>query len=123
MKKISILFFVAFMGFSLGSGFAQEASKETNNANEIAAKKEVKKQRFKVDLEKLPNSIFVSLRDSYAKHFVTQAYKTGRQDEIYFVELRKGRTVFTVAVDNNGRVLREIRDSKLSGQNALANKN
>jgi len=71
----------------------------------------------------LPNSILVSLRDSYAKHFVIQAFQTNKADNTYFVELRKGRTLFTVAVDQNGRVLREIRDSRLNDPNALANKN
>ncbi|MDJ0645411.1 MAG: hypothetical protein QNJ57_05430 [Flavobacteriaceae bacterium] len=124
MKKLSILFFVAFLGFA-GTTFAQKAEKNTRDKEKaaIAAIEAVKSTRIKIDLERLPNSILVSLRDSYAKHFVTQAYKARKGDDIYFVELRKGRTLFTVAVDNNGRVLKEIRDSKILDQNAVANKN
>lgn len=123
MKKLSILFFTAFLGLSITTCFAQEKTSDSKESTEIAAKEEVKTKRIKIDLERLPNSILVSLRDSYAKHFVTQAYKTNKQDDIYFVQLRKSRTVFTVAIDNNGRVLREIRDAKISDPNVLANKN
>ncbi len=124
MKKLSIVFLVTIMGLTGVNSFAQETSAKSqpNETKEVAAAELVKSKRIKVDLERLPQSILVSLRDSYSKHFVTQAYKTNKQNDIYFVELRKSRTVFTVAVDNNGRVLREIRDSQ-SGQNALANKN
>jgi hypothetical protein len=124
MKKLSIIFFVAFFGFTISNCFAQEEKSKANEKLEIAAKNDIdKNRRIKVDLERLPNAILVSLRDSYAKHFVIQAFKANKQGDIYFVELRKSRTVFTVAVDNNGRVLREIRDTRTSDQNALANKN
>ena len=121
MKKISTLLLLTLFLFA-----ANELSAQDNSSKEqqVTAKNEVQKnRRIKIDLERLPNSILVSLRDSYAKHFVTQAYKTNKTDNTYFVELRKGRTLFTVAVDQNGRVLREIRDGKLSDPNALANKN
>ncbi len=121
MKKISTVLLLILFIFSATELSAQE---KTSKEQEVTAKNEVsKKQRIKIDLERLPNSILVSLRDSYAKHFVIQAFKTSKSDHTYFVELRKGRMVFTVAVDQNGRVLREIRDSKLNDPNALANKN
>ncbi|NNC70047.1 MAG: hypothetical protein HKN90_04410 [Flavobacteriaceae bacterium] len=124
MKKLSIIFFVAFFGFTICNSFAQEKKSKATENLEIAAKDDFKKnKRIKIELEKLPNAVLVSLRDSYAKHFVIKAFKANKQGDVYFVELRKSRTVFTVAVDNNGRVLREIRDTKMTVQNTLANKN
>lgn len=118
MKKLSILLLLVFLGFT-GLSNAQQAKGKT----EIASKETVQKERIKVDLDKLPNSILVSLRDSYAKYFVTQAYKSNKKGDVYFIELRRGRTLFTVAVDNKGRVLKEIRDGLITDKNAVANKN
>ncbi len=121
MKKISTILLLTFFVFLANDLSAQEQS---SKEKQVTAKNSIKKnKRIKIDLERLPNSILVSLRDSYAKHFVTQAYKANRADDTYFIELRKGRTLFTVAVDGNGRVLREIRDAKLTDPNVLANKN
>lgn len=122
MKNLSKLLFLVICISVTYNSFSQEA--KTESQSKIVAKSEIKKkQRIKIELERLPNSILVSLRDTYAKHFVTQAYKTNQDQHIYFIELRKGRSLFTVAVDNNGRVLREIRDTKLQDSNALADKN
>mgnify|MGYP001825568383 CR=1 FL=1 len=123
MKKLSILFFATFTVLLSMNGFSQEEKPEASEKLEVAAKEEIKSKRIKIDLERLPNSILVSLRDSYAKYFVTQAYKSNKKGDVYFIELRRGRTLFTVAVDAKGRVLKEIRDGLITDKNAVANKN
>lgn len=88
--------------------FAQVNDNENGTKANIEKHQEVKNKQIKVDLEKIPHSVLLTLRDSYAKHFVMKAYKTNKLDDIYFVQLQKSRKWFTVAVTNKGRVLKEI---------------
>ena len=114
MKKLSVLFFLSFLCVA---GFAQETKKEKI----IEEKQEaVVVKKTKVDVGRIPVSVLQTLKNSYAKHFVTKAYKTKNKDVIYFIELQKNREWFTIAIDNDGRVIREIQGeakSSLAGLN------
>ncbi len=103
MKKLSIFFLLLLLSVV---GFAQETEE-----NVIAEEKQevIVVKKAKVDVGRIPVSVLKTLKNSYAKHFVTNAYKTRNKDVIYFIELQKSRDRFTIAIDKDGHIIREIK--------------
>jgi Na+-translocating ferredoxin:NAD+ oxidoreductase RnfG subunit len=105
MKKLSILFVLAFFFLAGTTAFAQEVKEEIKKE----VKKEMKTQKAELAVADLPDAVQKTLKESFADYNVKKAYKykNDKGETVFYTKVEKDGKWLKIGLDANGKVFKK----------------